>query len=206
MPPSSGSRRTLARRLLDHELPGPVYAAVGLIDRVKSAASTGANAANLPTAPLRAADQSFAGVRTAIVERDLAAAIVAVPAGVGDAALRLTAALARTPGTVVAAATDEYDALVDRGQTRSVEIAAEQVVRKRVSRFEDQLAPRAARATVRWNDRRHRWNASPAGQRVQTARLRARVARERAREAAQRFGEFNAPVLAQEPGPDAGAT
>lgn len=170
MPAAPEHRRTMARAVLDHQLPGPVYAAVGLIDRVRHDVGS-----------------------TTI--GDVVSAGIQVPVTVAAAALRLTTSLSSTPAALTAAAQQEYDGLVDRGQVRSVEIAAERAVRKRVSRFSDQIAPRAARATVRWNGRRQRWAASRTARRAAEARLRAQ-------RAAQRFSEFNAPVLATPENPD----
>lgn len=167
MPAAPEPRRAIVRTVLDHELPGPLYAAVGLVDRVKH-----------EVASATIGDVISAGIQ--------------VPVSVAATAWRLTASVSDTPRALTAAAQQEYDDLVDRGQVRSVEIAAERAVRKRVSRFEDHIAPRAARATVRWNSRRQRWAASRAARRAAEARLRAQ-------RAARRFSEFNAPVLAEEP-------
>lgn len=151
------ARKAVTRRVLDGDAPGPVYALVGLIDRV---ATDSAQARSL-----------FGG-------------------GVGSA----VSGLVSVPKVVWDAATSEYSALVQRGEERSVEIAAERAVRKRVTRFEDQIAPRAARTTVRVNERRKQWAAS-------RARRHALRARQQARAAARRFGELNAPVLEDEPLP-----
>lgn len=146
------AKRAVTRKVLDGDLPGPVFALFGLVDRV-------------------ATDTDAARSRLT-----------------GSAA----AGLAAVPRALWSAATTEYSTLVQRGEQRSVEIAAERAVRKRVSRFEEQIAPRAARTTVLVNERRKRWAASPARRRTQAARARAHAA-------AQRFAELNAPVLADEP-------
>lgn len=133
--------RSLTRRVLDGDLPGPVFAVVGLVD-------------------------------------DLAQHTRDAVSGAAGA-----------PGSLVASVAGHYSALVTRGQDRCVEIATERAVRARVSRLEDRVAPSAARATVRINERRKRWNQS------QTA-TRAAAAKERARAAATRFNELNTPVMA----------
>ena len=135
--------RSLTRRMLDGELPAPVYAVVGLVDEVSGQA------------------------------RQVVSAATAAPAGLASAALA------------------QYSALVQRGQDRSIEIAAERAVRDRVSRFEDRVAPAAARASVRVNERRKQWNNSRVSDRAATARARARAA-------AERFNELNSPVLADD--------
>lgn len=135
--------RALTRRVLDGDLPGPVFAAVGLVD-------------------------------------DLA----------GHTRDALTGA-ASVPATVVSTIGRRYDEFVARGQDRAIEIATERAVRARVSRLEDRVAPSAARATVRLNDRRKRWINS-------TAATRATTAKERARAAALRFNELNTPVMEDE--------
>lgn len=132
--------RSLTRRVLDGELPAPVYAVIGAVDELSQNA------------------------RTALSE------------------------VTRTPVTLASAVIGHYDTLVARGQSRSVEFAAERAVRKRVSQFEDRWAPTAARTTARINERRKRW------QNTRVAHRGAR-ARERARATADRFAEMNAPVL-----------
>lgn len=145
------ARKALARRVLDGDAPGPVYAVVGFADRLAA-----------DTAQARAL---FGGGVGSVVS-----GLVAVPKVVWDTA------------------TTEYSTLVRRGEERSVELAAERAVRKRVTRFEDRIAPRAARTTVRVNEHRKQWAAS-------RARRHAVRARRQARAAAQRFAELNAPVL-----------
>ncbi len=137
----------LTRRMLDGELPTPLYAVVGLADQVTS------------------------------TTRGLVTQVTAVP------------------GTLVGEAQRQYDSLVQRGQSRSVEIAAERAVRDRVARFEDRVAPGAGRATARFNERRKKWRESPTGKRTSTARSRARAA-------ADRFDQVTTPVLAEPTGPD----
>lgn len=133
--------RSLTRRLLDGELPGPVYAAVGLID------------------------------------------------GVSQHGRQVLHTVTAAPNLVLTTLTGGYDSLVRRGQDRSVELAAERAVRARVSRVEDRLAPGAARATVRWNDRRKRWSSSQPVRRAAATRAKARAA-------AERINEMSSPVLA----------
>ncbi|MEI2716024.1 MAG: hypothetical protein V9E98_03350 [Candidatus Nanopelagicales bacterium] len=135
--------QSLTRRVLDGELPEPVYAVIGAVDGLS-----------------RNARGALSGVT-------------------------------RTPSALAAAVVDQYDNLVARGQSRSVEFAAERAVRKRVSRFEDRWAPTAARTTARINERRQRWRDTRGAQ-------RAARAKERARRTADRFAEMNAPVLMDE--------
>ena len=132
--------RSLTRRVLDGDLPGPVYAVVGLVD------------------------------------------------GVSQQTRDAISAATRTPASLAATALTRYSALVERGQSRSVEIAAERAVRARVSRVEDRVAPSAARATVRLNERRRKWAQSRTAERAATTRARAKAA-------ADRFSELNSPVL-----------
>lgn len=116
----------LTRRMLDGDLPAPLYAVVGLADQV--AGNTRG----------------------------------------------LMAQASGLPGAVVGEAQRQYESLVRRGQERSVEIAAERAVREQVSRFEDRVAPRAGRATARFNERRKKWRRSETGKRTAAARTRAR--------------------------------
>ena len=134
----------LTRRMLDGDLPTPLYAVVGLADQVTS------------------------------TTRDLVTQVTNVP------------------GSLVGEAQRQYESLVERGQSRSVEIAAERAVRERVSRFEDRVAPGAGRATARINERRKKWRDSPTRRRTESARARARAA-------ADKLAQVNSPVLA-EPG------
>ncbi len=146
MPLPQDLSRSLTRRLFDGDLPGPVYAAVGLVDEM--------------------------------TEQTRTAVTVAWNA----------------PRTVSGSAAQRYADWVARGQSRSVEVATERVVRERVARWEDRVAPTAARATARWNERRRRWRATRAAG-------RASAAAQRARTAAERFNEMNSPVLADDPSP-----
>lgn len=135
--------RSLTRRVLDGDLPGPVFAVVGLVDEVATQTR-----------------QAISGATSA-------------------------------PAAIVGSVAAQYSAMVERGQSRSVEIAAERAVRNRVSRMEDRVAPSAARATVRLNDRRKRLARSRAAERAAAARGRAKAA-------AERFNEINSPVLADD--------
>ena len=133
-------------------------------------------------------------LRRRLLDGDLPAPVLAV-VGLADQAAstgrevlhHVTTSPADLRDTVV----DGYQRLVLRGQDRSVEMAADRAVRARVGRMGDTVAPRAARATVRWNERRKRWVQSPTAHRAATAR-------DRARSAAHRFQQMNAPVLISE--------
>ena len=118
-------------------------------------------------------------------------AVVGLVDEVGEQTRQVVTAALRTPRTLTGTAGQRYAHWVRRGQTRSVEVATERAVRDKVSRWEDKVAPAAARATVRINERRRRWAGSRAAE-------RAAAARDRARAAADRFNEMNAPVLMDE--------
>jgi hypothetical protein len=85
-----------------------------------------------------------------------------------------------------------YEDLVVRGERRVVTTATERAVRKRVTRLEDRVAPRAARAAVRLSERKRKLDDSPRAQRAFAAAQKARVA---AKRSSDRFHEMNAPVF-----------
>lgn len=94
--------------------------------------------------------------------------------------------------TIRAVAEETYLGFVQRGERRVVEVSTERAVRRRVGLVEDKVAPKAAQAAVRLQQRRRRLRESPS---AQDALTRAREAHRAAKRSADRFAQMNAPVL-----------
>ena len=177
--------RPVARHVRDEGLPGPMYAAIGLAATVREQGQALADSL-----------ASSRGVLSGLVVTQPDPSAVAgngsqeMPAG-GRALLphALTAeALTAARSWIVGS----YQQLSARGEDELVSQVAERAVRQRVGVIEDRVAPRAARAAVRYHNRKQQFLASPTGQRTTVAAARTRVWWQRS---AARFSELNQPVL-----------